>query len=175
MVLDTAKLKNRKSTKKHSTRGRDVAKELTLKKKNITKVFTIVFLETNPSLSRIATQSWLDRAKCIVMDELAQQSHVPSLQRGIQEIPRTVVSHIEQVGQKRSDATSIRLSSCSLNQKMVSIVYPSKKLQNPLLLNNIGDGTLPQAIHGGTGTRPKAGGAHERSIHFFVAVSFAYS
>ena len=42
MVLDTAKLKNRKSTLSPSTRGRDVAKELTAKK-NITKEFTIVF------------------------------------------------------------------------------------------------------------------------------------
>ena len=45
----------------------------------------------------------------------------------------------------------------------------AKKLQNPLL-NNIGDGTLLQVIPGTTGTRPKAGGAHERSIHFFLAV-----
>ena len=45
MVLDTAKLKNRKSTKKPGMRGRDAAKELTLKM-NISKVFTIVFSET---------------------------------------------------------------------------------------------------------------------------------
>ena len=38
-------LKNRKSTKKPGTRGRDAAKELTLKV-NITRVFTIVFSET---------------------------------------------------------------------------------------------------------------------------------
>ena len=47
-----------------------------------------------------------------------------------------------------------------------------KKLHNPFLLINIADDTLlPQAIPGGTVTRPKAGGAHESSIHFlFVAV-----
>ena len=45
----------------------------------------------------------------------------------------------------------------------------ARKLQNPFLLNNIGDGTLPQAIPGGTKTRPKVGGALDRSIHFFVA------
>ena len=51
MVLDTAKLKNRKSTKKPSMRGRDAAKELTLKK-NITKEFTIVFSETKSIVNR---------------------------------------------------------------------------------------------------------------------------
>ena len=45
MVLDTAKPKNRKSTIQPGTRGRNAAKELTLKV-NITKVFTIVFSET---------------------------------------------------------------------------------------------------------------------------------
>ena len=51
-----------------------------------------------------------------------------------------------------------------------------KKSHNPFHLNNIGDGTLPQAIPGETGTRPKAGEAHESSIHFlFVAVGFVYS
>ena len=45
MVLDTAKPKNRKSTKKPGMRGRDAAKELTLKV-NISKVFTIDFSET---------------------------------------------------------------------------------------------------------------------------------
>ena len=35
-------------------------------------------------------------------------------------------------------------------------------------LTNIGDGTLPpQSIPGGTGTRPKASGAHEKSNQFF--------
>ena len=58
--------------------------------------------------------------------------------------------------------------------KTVSIVNQVKKFQNPLLLNNIGDGTLLQAIPGGAGIRPTVGGAHERSIQFFfVAVGFA--
>ena len=40
-------------------------------------------------------------------------------------------------------------------------------MQNPFLPNNIADGTLlPQAIPGGTGTRPKASGADEKLIHF---------
>ena len=42
-----------------------------------------------------------------------------------------------------------------------------KKSYNPFLLNNIGDGTLlPQEIPGGTGIRPKAGGAHEFNSFF---------
>ena len=45
MVLDTAKPKNKKSTKKHGMRGRDPARELTLKV-DISQVFTIAFLET---------------------------------------------------------------------------------------------------------------------------------
>ena len=45
MVLGTVKLKHRNSTISPSTRGRDVAKELTARK-NITKEFVIVFYET---------------------------------------------------------------------------------------------------------------------------------
>ena len=46
--------------------------------------------------------------------------------------------------------------------RTVSIENQAKNVQNPFLPNNIGDGTLlPQAIPGGTGTRPKAGGARE--------------
>ena len=36
-----------------------------------------------------------------------------------------------------------------------------KELQNQYLHNNSGDGILPQVIPGGTGTRPKVGGAHD--------------
>ena len=57
------------------------------------------------------------------------------------------------------------------SERTVSIENQAKKSHNPFLLNNIGDGILlPQAIPGGTGTRRKAGGAHESSILFlFVA------
>ena len=49
-----------------------------------------------PSLSWIATQNWLDRAEVHRDGQVGtERSHVPSLQGGIQEIPRTVVSHIE--------------------------------------------------------------------------------
>ena len=93
MVLDTAKPKNRKSIKKPSTRGRDAAKELTLKM-SITKVFTIVFSETTSIVNRnskLAGPSKVHRDGRVGK----ARSHVPSLQRGIQKIPRTVASHIE--------------------------------------------------------------------------------
>ena len=91
-------------------------------------------------------------------------SFPPSLQRGIQEIPRTVVSHIK--------ISRARMRRCDFDQtfdlqsqsKTVSIKNQVKKSHNPFLLNNIGDGTLPRTILGGTGTRPEAGRAHERTI-----------
>ena len=50
-----------------------------------------------------------------------------------------------------------------------------RKLQNQYLHSNTGDGTLPQAIPGGT--RPKVGGAHDNFLSdlFFVTVGFVYS
>ena len=59
-----------------------------------------------------------------------------------------------------------------------------KKLQNQYLHSNTGDDILLQAIPGGTGTRPKAGGAHDNFLKdevaqvlflFFVTVGFVYS
>ena len=47
------------------------------------------------------------------------------------------------------------------HSETVSIENQVKKLQNQYLHSNTGGGILPQAIPGGTGTRPKAGGAHE--------------
>ena len=71
-----------------------------------------------PSISWLATQNWLDREEVHRDGQVGTGwSLLPSIQRGIQEISRTVVSHIEHIGQQCADATSIRLSSCSLNQK----------------------------------------------------------
>ena len=80
-------------------------------------------------------------------------SLLPSIQRRIHKIPSRVVSHIEQIGQECTDATSIRLPSCGHNQQPSSIENQAKNVQNGTL--------LPQVIPGGTGTRPKACGAHE--------------
>ena len=70
-------------------------------------------------------------------------------------------SHIEQIGQECTDATSIRLPVSTENQE--------KNVQNQFLFSNVKDGTLlPQVIPGGTGTRPKAGGAHEFNSFFHL-------
>ena len=46
--------------------------------------------------------------------------------------------------------------------RVVSTENQEKNVQNLFLFHNIKDGTLlPQVIPGRTGTRPKAGGAHE--------------
>ena len=66
MVLGTVKLKHRNSTISHSTRERDVAKELTLKV-NISKVFTIAFSETE--------EKWIE------MDKMEQEDHSYRLSR----------------------------------------------------------------------------------------------
>ena len=80
--------------------------------------------------------------------------------------PRTSASQkINWHGQECADATSIKLSKSQ--SRTVSMESQAKNVQNPFLPNRIGDGTpLPQTIPGGSGTRPKVGGAHEKSIHF---------
>ena len=74
----SAQLKQRNSTISPSTRGRDVAKELTARM-NITREFTITF-SLRPSLSRFETQNWLDDQKCIETDNFAHEddSYCPS-------------------------------------------------------------------------------------------------
>ena len=116
MVIDPVKLKNKHSTMRSGMRGRDAARELTLKV-NILQVPTIGFSESESIVnlnSKLAgpSERWKE------MDELEKQkTHVPSLSRGIQKISRTMASHLEQVRQERSYATSTRFSSCSLSQK----------------------------------------------------------
>ena len=93
MVFNTAKVKNRKSTKKPGMRGRDAAKELTLKV-NISQVLTIDFSETKTIVNH--NSHWLDRTKVHRDGRTGKtKSHVPSLCRGILKIPRTMESHLE--------------------------------------------------------------------------------
>ena len=75
-VLGTVKLKHRNITIAPSTRGRDVAKELTARK-NSTKEFTIVFYETKYIVIRNSI-AWTE---CIEMDKLAQEDHSYRLSR----------------------------------------------------------------------------------------------
>ena len=60
----------------------------------------------------------------------------------------------------------------AVSQKTVFIVSQVRELQNQFLHNNTGDGTLLRAIP--CGTRPKAGGAHDKILrgHFIL---FYYS
>ena len=67
------KLKNRKSTKKPGMRGRDAAKELTLKV-NISKVIHDRFLRDQGYRESQLQSGWTEQ-KCIEMDELAKQDH----------------------------------------------------------------------------------------------------
>ena len=127
MVLDTAKLKNRKSTILPGMRGRDAARELTLKDDRFLR--DQVYRESQLAIG------WTEQ-KCI--DELAKQNHTYHLStEDSQKIPRTMVSHLKQVRQKRAYATWTRFSSCSLSQKTVFIVSQVRKLQNQFLQHNI--------------------------------------
>ena len=94
MVLDTEKLKNRKSTKKPGMRGIDAARKLTLKV-DVFQVFTIDLSKDPVHRESQLAIGWSEQ-KCKEMDELATEDHyVSSLSRGIQKIPRTMVSHFE--------------------------------------------------------------------------------
>ena len=108
------KLKHRNSSISHSTRGSDVAKELT-DRKNIKKEFTIVFYETQFIMIRDSKLFDRSRSATKWMNWHKDHSNRPSkdeFQRS-----KTVVSHIEQIGQECTDATSIRLPNCSHNQE----------------------------------------------------------
>ena len=103
------------------------------------------------------------------------KSHVPSLYRGIQKDTKDngISPLISQAKTRLRDFDQIfELQSLS---KTVFIVSQVRKLQNQFLQHNFGDGTLPQAIHGGT--RPTgAGGAHNKCLSdLFVTVGFVYS
>ena len=78
MVLGTVKLKHRNSAISPSTRGIDVAKELTARK-NIAMEFAIVFDETKYIVIRNKI-GWAEQ-KCIEMDKLAQEDHSYRLSR----------------------------------------------------------------------------------------------
>ena len=126
-----------------------VARELTLNV-NILQVFTIDFSEIKFIVNRNLKFGWTEQ-KCQVMDEICKtKPHVPSLCRGIQKIPRTMISHLERVRQKWAYATATRFSSCCLSQKTVSTACQVSKLQNQFLHNHTGDGILLQAHRGGT-------------------------
>ena len=149
-------------------RGRDAARELALKK-SITKLFTIFHSKTKSIVNRTLKKIGWTEQKCIEMDELAQQDHTYGLSK--EEFKRYQGQWYLTLNKSGKNAP-MRLRS-DFRAAVTIMNRPPRgsgeEVAEPMpLLNNIKDGTfLPQAIPGGTGTRPEAGGAHEWSIHFF--------
>ena len=79
-MLGTVKLKHRNSAISPSTRGRDVANELTARK-NISKVFTIVFFFRDLVFRQMQLAIGWTEQKCIEMVKLAQQDHTYRLSK----------------------------------------------------------------------------------------------
>ena len=126
---------------------------------------------TRPSISWFATQNWLDRAEMHRNGQVGTRgSLLPSIQRGIRDFNDSGISHwTNRVRMHRWDFD--QTSEQQWQAKTVSTENQAKNVQNPFFFNNIKDGTLlPQVIPGGSGTRPKAGGAHEFNSCFFLIV-----
>ena len=140
MVLGTVKLKHRNSTISASTRGRDVAEELTARK-NITKEFTIVFFETTyivnrnsklagPSRSASQWRSWHRKTTPTVYPEMNSR-----------DVKNNGISHY---------TNRARMHRCDFDQtskpqsqsKTHSTENQAKNVQNLFLFNKIKDGTL---------------------------------
>ena len=160
MVLDTAKPKDRESTSSPSTRGRDAVKESTVRK-NITKEFASVFFETKYIVNRNSKLAGPSRHASNWISWHRRITPIVYPERNSKDTKDSGISHW---------TNRARMHGCDFDQtselqsqsRTVSTDNQAKNVQNPFLLNNIKDGTfLPQVILGGTGTRQKAGGAHE--------------
>ena len=163
MVLDTARPRYKENTTWLGMRGRDAARKST-PKVNITKVFTIVFSETKSIVNR-NSKIGLTEQKCIEMDELAQQDHTYRLSK--EEFKRY---------QGQWYPTLSKNAPMRLRQDFRAAVSLENRLHRESG-EEVAELISPQqyrrwhccqAILGGTGTRPKVGGAHERSIHFLL-------
>ena len=98
------------------------------------------------------------------MDGLAQQDHTYSLSKEEFKIYQGhwYLTSNKSGKTRRYDFDQIfELQSLS---KTVFTASPANRLQNQFLHTNTGDGTLPQATPGATGTRPEAGGAQVGSF-----------
>ena len=100
---------------------------------------------------------WTEQT-CTEMDELAQQDHTYRLSK--EEFKRYQGQWYLTL--KRSGKHAPWIFELRSHSITVSIVNQVRNLQNQYLHSSTGDGTLPQVIPGGTGTRPKAGGAHDQ-------------
>ena len=151
MVLGTVKLKHRNRATSPSTRGRDVAEELTARK-NITREFTIVFYETKYIVIRNSKIGWTAQ-KCIEMDKLAQEDHSYRLSRDeFQRYQKQWYLTLNKSGKNapmrlRSDFRAAVTIKNRLHRES-----GEERAENLFLFNIIKDGTLlPQVIPGGTG------------------------
>ena len=121
--------------------------------------------------------AWTER-KCIEMDKLAQEDH--SYRPSKEEFKRYQGQWYHTLNKSGKNAP-MRLRSdfrAAVTIKSRLRRESGEERAEPISPNNIENHTLPQAIPGGTGTRPKAGGAHEFDSFFFlmsVAVGFVYS
>ena len=132
--------RTKKSTIWTGMRGRDAARKSTLKLNNL-QVFTIDFSEIK-SIVNHNSQSDGQNKSAKRWTNLQKKTTYHFTTEELKKIPRTMVSHLEQVRQKWAYATSTQFSSCCLSQKTVSTASQVSKLQNPFLHNNIGDGIL---------------------------------
>ena len=95
------------------------------------------------------------------MDELAKENHAyHHSTEEFNKIPRTMVSHLEQVRQKWVYCDLGPIFELQSLSKTVSTASKVSKLQNQFLHNKKGDGIFPQEIHGET-RLIGVGGAHK--------------
>ena len=118
---------------------------------------------------------WTEQ-KCKELDELAKEDHAYHLTPEKQKIPRTVVSHLEQVRQKWAYETFDPIFELLSLSKIVYTASQSKKLKSLFHQNNTGDGIPLQAHRGGTSLN---GIENELKVFFlsdlFVTAGFVYS
>ena len=168
MVLDTARPKNIQSTTWPGMHGRDAARKFTLKV-NILHVFTIDFSEiqfivnhnSQSDGQNNSAKRWTNLHKKTIHIVSFQRKRKDTKDNGISPWTKQAIMCLWNFDQ------ITELQSLS---KTVFTASQANKLQNQFLHNNIGYGTLPQAIHGGT-RLTGVGGAHNK----FVKWSFCYS
>ena len=116
MVLDMARPKNKLSTIWPGTRRRDAVKKVDSQGQHFTGIHDRFFRDPVSRESQLEI-GWTEQ-KCKEWDELAKRrSYVSSHSKGIQKIPRTMVSYPEQGSQKWAYETSIWFWSRCLDEK----------------------------------------------------------
>ena len=145
MVLGTLKLKHRNSTITPSTRGKDVANELTAKK-NITKEFTIVFFETKFSVIRNSKLAGPSRNPSKWISWHRRITHTVYPKRNSRDTKDSGISHLtNRARMHRWDFD--QTSELQPQSRTVSTENQAKNVQKPFLFNITNDGTLlPQVI-----------------------------